>query len=107
MIKQLAKKSSIYLAAKIIAAFVGFFTLPILVRLISQEDIGLIVYFNSIVPLAIVLGYLGTEGAMVRLYFDHKKEDVLFSNIFFIASLMIFISLVGLLFPILCSKRTN
>jgi len=97
MIKQLAKKSSVYLAAKIIAALVGFFTLPILVRLISQEDIGLIVYFNSIVPLAIVLVYLGTEGAMVRLYFDHKKEDVLFSNIFFIASLMIFIILLGLL----------
>ncbi|MBT5490765.1 oligosaccharide flippase family protein [bacterium] len=97
MVKSLVKKSSVYLFAKVIAAAFSFFTLPILVRLLSQEDIGLIVYFNAIVPMAIAIVFLGTEGAMVRLYFEYKNKDILFSNIFILIIMILLISSIALI----------
>ena len=85
----LAKGSAKYLLARIITSVFIFFTIPILSRFMSQESIGLLMYFLAIIPLISVFIFLGSESALVRLFYEYKDKNKIVSNTFFIVLTLI------------------
>ena len=85
----LAKGSSIYLLARLISSVFVFFTIPILSRYMPQESIGLLMYFIAIIPLIGVFIFLGSESALVRLYYEYEDKNKIVSNIFFIITILL------------------
>lgn len=94
MISNLLQGSAIYLSARVASSALIFFTLPILSRYIDQESLGMIMYFLAVIPLAGVIVFLGSESALVRLYYEYEDKNRVVTNVFaIIAGLFLFWSL--------------
>lgn len=61
---------------------IGFFTVPILTRIVSPEEYGLLSLFTTYASLITAFLYLGQDQSLVRFFYDH--EDALYEKSLFL-----------------------
>lgn len=97
--KKIFKFATIYTGTNFLSQALPFFLLPILTRYLSPSDYGILATFIAAVSIANIVVSMGCDGAVVRYYFDKKKDDFDFPRLVFNA---IFVNLiVFLLFTLL------
>ncbi len=74
-IKFLAKDTILYGTTGAVSKFLAIFTVPILTRILTQEDYGTIDAVNAFVPLFTGFAVLGQDSAIARFFYD-KGEDL-------------------------------
>lgn len=79
-IKTLFKQSSHYFAAQFIIMILGFISFPILTRIFSVSDYGILGLISTTVLIATSVGKFGLVGSTVRFYAEFKSDKRL--NIF-------------------------
>lgn len=65
-----------YFGANMATQALGFISLPILTRLLSQEDFGTINLYSSLLSFSVVLFSLNLHAAIPRYYYDNNKGDI-------------------------------
>lgn len=101
-LKNLFKHSKNYLGAEFITVLVGLISLPIFTRILSTEEFGIMSIFLSMVTLLSVFLGLGFRGAIVRYFYEDKKDFFQFFS-----SNTIFLFLFGILFLFLLNNFKN
>ena len=71
----LRRTAPVYAAGTIAAAAIPFLLLPVLTRLLSEEDYGVVSMFQALAAIAAPLMGLSLYGAAFRRYFDRDKID--------------------------------
>ena len=94
----LMSHSKNYLSATLIITGVSFFTLPILTRLLTPFDYGIISLFTSVTSIFSTLFLLGISGSIkvncIKKDFPHR--EYLFSNLMFLLSInIIFVIIIS------------
>lgn len=84
----LAKMVGIYTIANFIERATSFFLLPILTRLLTQADYGILGTFNAIKSNVEPVVSMAIPGAVCRAYYDRKKAEFDFSEYIFNAMLV-------------------
>jgi O-antigen/teichoic acid export membrane protein len=106
----LAGNSSIYLAANTVNALVSFITIPILVRLLTAAEYGVVGVFQSLLSIFVIFVGLGSHDVARVRYFKSSIEEYqeLISTIIFILviSAMVFLLVVYISMPWII-ERTN
>ncbi len=87
-----------YLSAEFINKTVTFLAIPILTRLLTPAEYGIIAVFNSFVSVLSILLILGIRGAIVRYYYENKDDFFTFLKGNLIFQIVIDILLVGLIY---------
>lgn len=102
MSKKLVKNSLIYTAAQVFTMCAGLVSFPILTKMLSAEDYGLIGLYAISSSLIVSIGKLGIQHGILRLRGDYE-ESVFLSNLlalFFIGpvsiSLLLVLCILGL-----------
>ena len=76
-VKQLLGESAIYGLGTVISRFIGIILLPVLTRVLSQPEYGLLDLLMTISALAFVLCEFQIISGVSRAYYDSKKDGVL------------------------------
>lgn len=92
------RNTSIYLFANILNAAIPLLLLPVLTRLLSPEDYGLVAMFGVVLSFFIAICGFGTHGAVTVRYFQLSTDDMreyVFScfMVVFISSLLLGLSI--------------
>jgi O-antigen/teichoic acid export membrane protein len=87
--RSLFKSFSVYTAANFINQAVPILLLPILTRVLSPYDYGVLATFMAVLAIVNILAGLGVPDAVVRAYFDQGKKDFDFAEYIFNAFIII------------------
>lgn len=71
------KASSHYLTSQIVVLCISLISFPIVVRLLSVEDYGVLSLCNTILLFAVALSKLGMQHSIIRFYPDYERKDEL------------------------------
>jgi len=111
---EILRHSRNYLSADLAVKAIGFISIPIFTRLLTEEEYGIISTFYAYVPIILVLLSLNTYNSVGRYYYE-KKEDlpnflgsyiilltliVLFTSTFYFAFHGIFFPLIKMPYPL-------
>jgi O-antigen/teichoic acid export membrane protein len=90
-IKTLLNQSSHYLAGRIISMAAGFISFPILTRVFSVNDYGILGLVTTTLFIALAISKLGFPSAIVRFYSEFKSNNLLdnFYSTFLISSFVL------------------
>ena len=94
LLRKVFKSFTIYTITNLIAMVIPFMLLPILTRVLSPSDYGMLATFMAIVGIINVIAPMGSTAAVVRGYYDQDKEKFDFPQFVFNA---IIINLIDLL----------
>jgi O-antigen/teichoic acid export membrane protein len=86
-----------YLSAEIIIKSVGLLTLPILTKLLSPDEFGVLKIYESLVLIFIIIASLGLPSAIKRKYYDYSPDFNSYSG----SSINLIIAFNFFLFPII------
>lgn len=98
--KPLLKSIRIYTFTNIAETAIPFFLMPILTRLLSTFDYGIIATFNAIRTNANPVISMATPGAVGRAYYDRDKEGFDFQSYMYNALVVNFVLLLAALLVI-------
>ena len=100
-IRKLFKQSSQYLIAQVVIMAAGFISFPILTRILSVRDYGLLGLISITVFIVQAFAKFGSSNAIVRFYADYRSSnnlDVFYSSILWgYGSLALFVSALFLI----------
>lgn len=100
-IKRIFTSFSIYAGANFVSQVIPFILLPVLTRLLSPREYGLLATFTAIMGISNIVVPFGTSSAVIRGYYDRGKKDFEFSE-FICNSILInilgFVSIVSIVF---------
>lgn len=68
------KASSHYLTSQVAVLVISLISFPIVVRLLSVEDYGVLSLCNTILLFAVALSKLGMQNSIIRFYPDYEKQ---------------------------------
>lgn len=92
------KATAVYTGSNLFNKIVPFILLPVLTRLLTPEDYGIVATFTAIFAIVQIIIYMGTTDAIVRGYYDKGKHsfnfpEYVFNGIFinFIVFLLILV----------------
>lgn len=104
-LKQLLNQSSHYLLGQILLMSAGFVSFPILTRILSVSDYGVLGIATTTISIIIAFVKLGVPSSIVRFYPEYKSKQMLpqlYSTIFFgygaVACIVTVISCIALYF---------
>lgn len=102
--KSFLKSFRIYTSANILERAIPFFLMPILTRLLSPFDYGMIATFNAVRTNMEPVISMATSGAVGRAYYDRDKKGFDFQSYLFNALIVNFALLFATLFTIIAIK---
>lgn len=73
--RHLAGQSSLYTLGEILRGSLSFLLLPLYTRLLTPADYGIIGVMTPVYSLLSILMALGLPAALLRFYFDYKRDD--------------------------------
>lgn len=73
--KKFLKSSSHYLVNQIVMLTISLISFPIIVRLLSVEEYGVLSLCNTILLLGVALSKMGLQNSIIRFYPEYKKEN--------------------------------
>ena len=76
MYKDFVKSMLIYGLAGSIGKFIGFFLMPIYVRIFPPEQYGIIDLVQTLITIISILGTLLLESSIQRYYYEAKSESM-------------------------------
>ena len=76
-VKQLLGESAIYGLGTVLSRFIGIILLPVLTRMLSQSEYGLLDLLMTISALTFVICELQIISGVSRAYYDSKKVNAL------------------------------
>lgn len=82
MLRQLFQHASYYTIANILTMFAGLISFPIVTRIISVADYGLMTLMASLLSIAVVFGKLGVQHAIVRFHAEAVSDGPAGENTF-------------------------
>lgn len=87
-IRTLFKQSSHYFAGQVIVMIAGFISFPILTRIFSVSDYGILGLVTTTIFIATAIGKFGLVSSIIRFYAEFKSDDRLgtFQTTMFIGS---------------------
>ena len=95
---QTLKHTSNYFGANMATKALGFISLPILTRLLSTSDYGIINIFTSYIGIIIVLATFSSHTAIGRYYYEKdRKLNTFVGTSIILTSFFIFLSFSGLI----------
>ncbi len=98
--KKMFKSFSIYTGANFINLAAPFFLLPILTRVLSPSDYGVLATFMAMMGIVNIIAMAGSTDALIRGYFDREKQDFNFAQFAFNALMINVIVFFVLIFVI-------
>ena len=102
--KKIIKPFSIYAGANFVNQAIPFFLLPVLTRVLTPSDYGMVATFTAVMGITNVLVSLGVNEAVMRAYFDTEKKGFIFSQYIFNAAFINFIAFIKLTFAVFFIK---
>lgn len=82
-VQKFFKSALIYASGDFLNKVIPFILIPVLTRLLSTEDYGIIATFMAILGIVQIIISMGTVPAIMRGYFDREKENFVFSEFVF------------------------
>ena len=77
------KSAAVYAGGNLFNRIVPFILLPVLTRLLTPNDYGIIATFTAIFGVVQIIIYMGTTDAILRGYYDKDRRDFDFSEYVF------------------------
>jgi O-antigen/teichoic acid export membrane protein len=103
-VRKMFKSFSIYTGANFINLAAPFFLLPILTRVLSPSDYGILATFMAMMGIVNIIAMAGSTDALIRGYFDREKQDFNFAKFAFNALMVNVMVFLVLIFIILLFK---
>ena len=104
-VKKIFKSTAIYAGGNVINRALPFILLPVLTRFLSPKDYGILATFIAILGIVYTLIYMGTIDAILRAYYEKRKEGFNFSQYVFNAIFISFLVALFILFIWLLLKE--
>ena len=78
--RQLAGQSSLYTLGELLRGSISFLLLPLYTRLLTPADYGILGVMTPVYSLLSILMALGLPAALLRFYFDYKRDEAELRN---------------------------
>jgi len=97
---QILKHSGNYFFADVAIKAIGFISIPIFTRLLTEEEYGIMSVFYAYVPIFVVLLSLSTYNAVSRYYYENKDDfkEFLGTNLILLGVILSITTSIYLLF---------
>jgi len=97
---EILRHSRNYLSADLSVKAIGFISIPIFTRLLTEEEYGIMSVFYAYVPIVLVLLSLNCYNSVSRYYYENKNDfqEFLSTNIILLVSIFLSTSSIYFLF---------
>lgn len=94
--REFIKHAKNYITARFFVKALGFISLPIITRILTPEDFGIISVYTSFILIFEVIMELNCRGSISRYYYEKNKDFASFFGTIFIFTIFVNLSFIGI-----------